>query len=144
MDRIPVTSWQQRLLHTYVTTCDSLPVNRIGQTMKNVGVLQCSLPKSPAELVDAIIAHGNIAFVMLRRFLAMMDCYELSLNLRQERELFKWVWLSPGGKILQKSTDEYKNEDTCLEMGYKRKPAYVHVCLESVPSKSIYPCIILV
>jgi len=143
MDRRPVTSWQQRLLHMYVETCESLPVQRIGQTMKNVGLLQCLLPKTPAELVDAVITHGNIAFVMLRRFLATMGHYELSVNLRQERELFYWIWLCPCGDILKKSAESFQNEDTCLKQGYKKKPDYVHVCIESVPCKS-GTCIILV
>lgn len=143
MDRRPVTSLQRRLLHTYVETADSLPVHRIGQMLKNVGVLPCLLPTSTKELVDAIITHGNIAFIMLRKFLATTGFYEVSLNLRQEKELFIWIWVCPCGDIIKKGTKRYKNEDDCLKQGYKNKPEYVNVCIESIPHTSS-SCIILV
>ena len=144
MDRLPVTSWQQRLLYTYVKTCDSLPVNQIGQMMKNLGILPGLTPTTPTELCEAVITHGNVAFVMLRRLLPRVGCYELSLNLRQEREMFMWVWLCPCGDIFKKSTEQYKYEDECLKKGNKRKPAHVNLCLESIPCPSNVPYFILV
>ena len=133
MERIPLTRMQKRCLMTYVN--DDIPVNRISHIMRNKGILQI-YPKTISQLIDAIIEEGNLAFALYRSLISTLGPYELSLCLRQEAELYRWVWVCPCGDILQKSERVFKNEDLCLQDGYKGKIPYVHVCLEIIQDRS--------
>ena len=113
----------------------SLPVNRLSQIMRNRGLFCSQFPNTPSELVHAIEDEGNIAYCMFRSLVASMVSYEMSLCLRQEPELYRWVWLCPCGEILKRGSIAYKNEDDCLADGYINMPPYIHVCIESVPDK---------
>ena len=104
--------------------------------MKNKGILQSARPTSFDELMAAIDREGNIAFALFRSLVADMVSYEMALCLRQEPELYRWVWVYLCGDILERSSNTFKSEEVCLKEGEKQKPPYVNVCLEIVPDTS--------
>lgn len=133
MERKPLSEWERHCLQTYVLNAvdDYFPVRRLGRRLINTGVLTGTSPNTVPHLVEAICKHGNLAYCMFRRLVKTLVSYELYLNLRSPPEVYRWVWICPCGEVLKKSEETYKDEDECLNNGYKRLPPYAHVCLES-------------
>ena len=145
MYHIPLRPVQKRCLDTYMREkqLPNFPVKQISQVMRNKGLFLGLYPETVSDIIHAIHQEGCITYWMFRSYIATNYYYQLSLCLRHEAELYRWVWLGHGGEILKKSDKTFKNEEACLSAGYIKVPHHCHVCIESEAEPNRCPIILV-
>ena len=101
MYHIPLHPVQKRCLDTCMREkqLPNFPVKQISQVMRNKGLFLGLYPETVSDIIHAIHQEGCITYWMFRSYIATNYYYQLSLCLRHEAELYRWVWLGPGGVL---------------------------------------------